>query len=87
MRVSSVDLIRAVRGPILLIALGLSLMFGVMRLILFLAPLGAGAAIAFTIGKFGLRSLVPFFKRGARQRAVASYPKAASVGGSEPYAC
>jgi aerobic C4-dicarboxylate transport protein len=35
------------------------LLFGVMRLILFLAPLGAGAAIAFTIGKFGLRSLVP----------------------------
>ena len=35
------------------------LMFGVMRLILYLAPFGAGAAIAFTIGKFGLRSLVP----------------------------
>jgi aerobic C4-dicarboxylate transport protein len=35
------------------------LLFGVMRLILFLAPLGAGASIAFTIGKFGLRSLVP----------------------------
>jgi len=35
------------------------LLFGVMRLILYLAPLGAGAAIAFTIGKFGLRSLVP----------------------------
>ena len=35
------------------------LLFGVMRLILFAAPLGAGAAIAFTIGKFGLRSLVP----------------------------
>jgi len=34
-------------------------LFGVMRLILFLAPLGAGAAIAFTIGKFGLRSLLP----------------------------
>ena len=34
-------------------------LFGVMRLILLLAPLGAGAAIAFTIGKFGLRSLVP----------------------------
>lgn len=33
--------------------------FGVMRLILYLAPLGAGAAIAFTIGKFGLRSLIP----------------------------
>jgi aerobic C4-dicarboxylate transport protein len=31
----------------------------VMRLILFTAPLGAGAAIAFTIGKFGLKSLVP----------------------------
>ncbi len=35
------------------------LLFEVMRLVLFLAPLGAGAAIAFTIGKFGLRSLVP----------------------------
>jgi aerobic C4-dicarboxylate transport protein len=35
------------------------LLFGVMRLILWLAPLGAGAAIAFTIGKFGLRSLLP----------------------------
>jgi aerobic C4-dicarboxylate transport protein len=33
--------------------------FGVMHLILYLAPLGAGAAIAFTIGKFGLKSLVP----------------------------
>jgi aerobic C4-dicarboxylate transport protein len=35
------------------------LFFGVMRLILYTAPLGAGAAIAFTIGKFGLHSLVP----------------------------
>jgi aerobic C4-dicarboxylate transport protein len=35
------------------------LLFGIMRLILLAAPLGAGAAIAFTIGKFGLRSLVP----------------------------
>ncbi|BDU76054.1 C4-dicarboxylate transporter DctA [Mesoterricola sediminis] len=34
-------------------------LFGVMRLILYTAPLGAGAAIAFTIGKFGLRSLLP----------------------------
>ncbi len=33
--------------------------FGVMHLILYLAPLGAGAAIAYTIGKFGLRSLLP----------------------------
>jgi aerobic C4-dicarboxylate transport protein len=35
------------------------LLFGVMRLILFTAPLGAGAAIAFTIGKFGLQSMIP----------------------------
>ena len=35
------------------------MLFGVMRIILFTAPLGAGAAIAFTIGKFGLRSLLP----------------------------
>jgi aerobic C4-dicarboxylate transport protein len=33
--------------------------FGVMHQILYLAPVGAGAAIAFTIGKFGLKSLVP----------------------------
>jgi len=37
-------------------------LFGVMRIILYLAPLGAGAAIAFTIGKFGLRSLLPLGK-------------------------
>jgi aerobic C4-dicarboxylate transport protein len=35
------------------------LLFRVMHLVLLLAPVGAGAAIAFTIGKFGLRSLVP----------------------------
>ena len=35
------------------------LLFGVMRMILYTAPLGAGAAIAFTIGKFGLKSLLP----------------------------
>jgi aerobic C4-dicarboxylate transport protein len=35
------------------------MLFGVMRMILFMAPLGAGAAIAFTIGKFGLKSLLP----------------------------
>ncbi len=35
------------------------MLFGVMRMILYAAPLGAGAAIAFTIGKFGLRSLLP----------------------------
>ncbi|HET6438523.1 MAG TPA: C4-dicarboxylate transporter DctA [Anaeromyxobacter sp.] len=34
-------------------------LFGVMRLILFTAPLGAGAAIAFTIGKFGSKSIIP----------------------------
>jgi aerobic C4-dicarboxylate transport protein len=33
--------------------------FGVMHQILYLAPLGAGAAIAYTIGKFGLKSLIP----------------------------
>jgi aerobic C4-dicarboxylate transport protein len=35
------------------------MLFGVMRMILYAAPLGAGAAIAFTIGKFGLKSLLP----------------------------
>jgi aerobic C4-dicarboxylate transport protein len=35
------------------------LFFGVMRIILYAAPVGAGAAIAFTVGKFGLKSIVP----------------------------
>ena len=35
------------------------MLFGVMRLILFAAPLGAGAGIAFTVGKFGLKSILP----------------------------
>lgn len=35
------------------------MLFGMMRLVLYAAPLGAGAAIAFTVGKFGLRSLLP----------------------------
>lgn len=34
-------------------------LFGVMKIILYMAPIGAGAAIAFTIGKFGLKSLLP----------------------------
>jgi aerobic C4-dicarboxylate transport protein len=37
-------------------------LFGVMKIVLYTAPLGAGAAIAFTIGKFGLASLVPMAK-------------------------
>lgn len=49
-----------VKAPLIGLLEGLSKMFfGVMRQILFLAPLGAGAAIAYTIGKFGLKSLLP----------------------------
>jgi aerobic C4-dicarboxylate transport protein len=47
------------RPIIELIELTSKVLFGVMRIILYTAPLGAGAAIAFTIGKFGLRSLLP----------------------------
>jgi aerobic C4-dicarboxylate transport protein len=48
------------KAPIIGLLENLSKMFfGVMHQILYLAPLGAGAAIAYTIGKFGLRSLVP----------------------------
>ena len=48
------------KAPLIDFLEGVSKMFfGVMHQILYLAPLGAGAAIAFTIGKFGLRSLVP----------------------------
>jgi aerobic C4-dicarboxylate transport protein len=48
------------KAPIIGLLENLSKMFfGVMHQILYLAPLGAGAAIAFTIGKFGLKSLVP----------------------------
>src|ERR1043165_296473 len=37
-------------------------LFGVVNMIMRLAPFGAGAAIAFTIGKYGLDSLVPLAK-------------------------
>ena len=48
------------KAPLIDFLEGVSKMFfGVMHQILYLAPLGAGAAIAFTIGKFGLKSLVP----------------------------
>jgi len=49
-----------VKDPVVGMLDNLSKMFfGVMKQILYLAPLGAGAAIAYTIGKFGLKSLVP----------------------------
>jgi aerobic C4-dicarboxylate transport protein len=48
------------KAPIIGLLENLSKMFfGVMNQVLYLAPIGAGAAIAFTIGKFGLKSLVP----------------------------
>ncbi len=48
------------KAPLLAMLENISKMFfGVMKQILYLAPIGAGAAIAFTIGKFGLKSLVP----------------------------
>ena len=48
------------KAPLLAMLESVSKMFfGVMHQILYLAPIGAGAAIAFTIGKFGLKSLVP----------------------------
>ncbi|WP_243317420.1 C4-dicarboxylate transporter DctA [Geothrix paludis] len=49
-----------VKDPVVSMLDNLSKMFfGVMKQILYLAPLGAGAAIAYTIGKFGLKSLIP----------------------------
>jgi aerobic C4-dicarboxylate transport protein len=49
-----------VKDPVIAMLDNLSKMFfGVMKQILYLAPLGAGAAIAYTIGKFGLKSLIP----------------------------
>ena len=36
--------------------------FGIMGMIMKLAPIGAGAAMAFTIGKFGIESLGPLLK-------------------------
>ena len=55
------------------------LLFGVMRLILYLAPLGAGAAIAFTIGKFGLRPLLPL---GAADPALLRHLRGVRLGGA-----
>src|SRR5204862_368884 len=52
------------RGQPVLRALdtGTHLFFGVLSLIVRLAPLGAFGAMAFTVGKYGLGSLVPLLK-------------------------
>ena len=55
-------------GTCLPAVLGLSLflagaaLFGVINLIMRVAPLGAFGAMAFTIGKYGLGSLIPLLK-------------------------
>ncbi|GGP20387.1 dicarboxylate/amino acid:cation symporter [Silvimonas iriomotensis] len=46
--------------PVLKFVEGLSdIFFGMVRSIMWLAPLGAGGAMAFTIGKYGLKALLP----------------------------
>lgn len=46
--------------PVLKFVEGLSdIFFGMVRALMWLAPLGAGGAMAFTLGKYGLKALVP----------------------------
>lgn len=39
-----------------------AVMFGIIKMIMYLAPLGAFGAMAFTIGKYGIESLIPLGK-------------------------
>jgi proton glutamate symport protein len=54
------------RAPLLPVLQGLAdVMFQLTRIVMLLAPLAAGAALAYTIGGLGLRAMLPLAKLGA----------------------
>jgi proton glutamate symport protein len=56
----------AKRAPLLPVLQGLAdVMFQLTRIVMLLAPLAAGAALAYTIGGLGLRAMLPLAKLGA----------------------
>jgi len=56
-------------------------MFGVVKLIMYLAPIGAFGAMAYTIGQYGVASLIPLMKFTAEVWAVSAIFVAVVLGG------
>lgn len=56
-------------------------MFGVVKLIMYLAPIGAFGAMAYTVGQYGVASLVPLMKFTAEVWAVSAVFVAVVLGG------
>jgi aerobic C4-dicarboxylate transport protein len=56
-------------------------MFGVVKLIMYLAPLGAFGAMAYTVGQYGVASLIPLMKFTAEVWAVSAFFVAVVLGG------
>jgi aerobic C4-dicarboxylate transport protein len=56
-------------------------MFGVVRFIMYLAPIGAFGAMAYTIGQYGMASLIPLMKFTAEVWAVSAFFVVVVLGG------
>jgi aerobic C4-dicarboxylate transport protein len=56
-------------------------MFGVVKFIMYLAPIGAFGAMAYTIGQYGMASLIPLMKFTAEFWAVSAFFVAVVLGG------
>jgi aerobic C4-dicarboxylate transport protein len=56
-------------------------MFGVVKFIMYLAPIGAFGAMAYTIGQYGVASLIPLLKFTAEVWAVSAFFVLAVLGG------
>jgi aerobic C4-dicarboxylate transport protein len=56
-------------------------MFGVVKFIMYLAPIGAFGAMAYTIGQYGVASLIPLVKFTAEVWAVSIFFVAVVLGG------
>jgi aerobic C4-dicarboxylate transport protein len=56
-------------------------MFGVVKFIMYLAPIGAFGAMAYTIGQYGVASLIPLMKFTAEVWAVSAIFVAVALGG------
>ena len=61
--------------------LGLQGMFGIVKFIMYLAPIGAFGAMAYTIGQYGVASLIPLMKFAAEVWAVSAVFVAVVLGG------
>jgi aerobic C4-dicarboxylate transport protein len=69
------------RPLVQMLDLGLQGMFGVVKFIMYLAPIGAFGAMAYTIGQYGVASLLPLMKFTAEVWAVSAFFVVVVLGG------